>query len=113
MLDCLLAVARALLTIFASRSDLIPENLALRQQVAVLRRKQPRLRLRLSDRLFWLALHRRWPRWNPPRRASSLLRLARRRLTIPLDESVAAVSSWRACALAARRTAAPAFSHRA
>jgi hypothetical protein len=39
-----------------------------------------------------------------------LLRLARRRLTIPLDKSIAAASSWRACALAARRIAAPAVS---
>ena len=64
MLNRALAVARTLLAIFASRADLILENLALRQQLAVLRRKHPRPRLRASDRLFWLALRRGWPRWK-------------------------------------------------
>ena len=64
MLHRALAVARALLAIFASRADLILENLALRRQLAVLRRKHPRPRLRASDRVFWLALRRCWPRWK-------------------------------------------------
>jgi hypothetical protein len=64
MLNHALAVARALLAIFARRSDLILENLALRQQLAVLRRKQPRPRLWASDRFFWLILRRCWPRWK-------------------------------------------------
>jgi transposase InsO family protein len=59
------------------------------------------------------ASRRRGYRSASPRRASSSLRLASRGLTIPLDKSIAAVSSWRACALTARRTAAPAVSHRA
>ncbi len=42
MLNRALAVARAFLTIFASRTDLVLENLALRQQLAVLQRKHPR-----------------------------------------------------------------------
>ena len=64
MLSHALAVARAFLAIFACRADLILENLALRQQVAVLQRKHPRPRLRASDRVFWLALRRCWPRWK-------------------------------------------------
>ena len=64
MLNRAFAVARALLAIFASRTDLILENLALRQQLAVLRRKHPRPRLRASDRFFWLTLRRCWPRWK-------------------------------------------------
>ena len=64
MLNRALAVARTLLAIFASRADLILENLALRQQLAVLRRKHPRPRLCASDRVFWLALRRCWPRWK-------------------------------------------------
>ena len=66
MLDCALAVARTLLAIFASRADLVLENLALRRQLAVLRRKHPRPRLSASDRVFWLALRRGWPRWEEP-----------------------------------------------
>jgi len=52
MLNHALAVTRALLAIFANRADLILENLALRQQLAVLRRKHPRPRLRASDQVF-------------------------------------------------------------
>jgi len=64
MLSHALAVARAFLAIFASRSDLVLENLALRQQLAVLQRKHPRPRLRASDRVFWIVLRRGWPRWK-------------------------------------------------
>jgi len=46
-------VVRAL---FAKRADLVAENLALRQQLNVLRRKVGRPRLRRRDRIFWLWL---------------------------------------------------------
>ncbi len=70
------AVARALLAIFASRADLILENLALRQQLAVLRQKHPRPRLRASDRFFWLTLRRCWPRsWGAPRSHGEIQKL--------------------------------------
>src|SRR6516225_9286833 len=39
---------------FRSRHDLGLELVALRQQVAVLKRKNPRPRLTLWDRVFWL-----------------------------------------------------------
>jgi len=48
----------------ASRSDLLIENLALRQQLAILTAKRPRPRMRAADRLFWIALRRFWPRWK-------------------------------------------------
>jgi hypothetical protein len=38
---------------FRSRRDLQLDNLALRQQLSVLVRKQPRSRLSLLDKLFW------------------------------------------------------------
>jgi putative transposase len=50
-------------TLLSGRS-LVLENLALRQQLAVLRRQAPRPRLRVADRLFWVALARLWPRWR-------------------------------------------------
>ncbi|HEY1206995.1 MAG: integrase core domain-containing protein [Bryobacteraceae bacterium] len=56
----LLAYLRAFLR---TRHDLGLEILALRQQVAVLKRKHPRPRLSGVDRLFWIALRRIWPRW--------------------------------------------------
>ena len=49
---------------FRSRSDTALEILALRQQVAVLKRKRPRPSLNSFDRLFWTALQRLWSRWT-------------------------------------------------
>ena len=45
-------------------SELAIENLALRQQLAVLKRRHRRPRLRKSDRFFWLLLSRSWERWK-------------------------------------------------
>ncbi len=55
MIRCL---AYAFKGIFKSRARLVAENLCLRQQLVVLKRRQIRPRLRDSDRLFWvLACH--------------------------------------------------------
>src|SRR5262250_1612192 len=48
---------------FRSRHDLGLELVALRQQLGVLKRKNPRPRLDAWDRLFWVALRRLWSRW--------------------------------------------------
>ena len=45
-------------------SQLALENLALRQQLAILRRSAPRPRLRPRDRLFWVWLSRCWAGWK-------------------------------------------------
>jgi len=47
-----------------SRRDLGLEILALRQQLAVLKRQHPRPHLRRRDRLFWVALSSIWHRWS-------------------------------------------------
>ena len=57
----LLAYIRAFLR---SRHDLGLEVLALRQQVAVLKRQHPRPHLTRRDRLFWVALRSVWHRWS-------------------------------------------------
>jgi hypothetical protein len=44
--------------------DLLLENLALRQQLAVFRRRYPQPRFAASDRLFWVMLRRLWPEWK-------------------------------------------------
>jgi len=49
---------------FRSRRSLLIENLALRQQLAVLGRKRPKPRFRPSDRLFWVLLRRIWMGWK-------------------------------------------------
>ena len=47
-----------------SRTNLAIENLALRQQLAILNRKTVRPRLRNRDRFFWVWLSKRWPHWR-------------------------------------------------
>ena len=49
---------------FRSRRDLLLENFALRQQLAVLKRRGPRPRMAVSDRLFWVLLRRFWSPWK-------------------------------------------------
>ena len=64
MLTFILIPLAALRVFFRGRADNAVEILALRQQLAVLKRKQPRPRLRPLDRLFWIGLRRLWPRWT-------------------------------------------------
>ena len=64
VLKLILALLGAVRVFFRSRQDAALEILALRQQVAVLKRKRPRPRLNRLDRLFWTALRRGWPRWT-------------------------------------------------
>jgi hypothetical protein len=52
----------ALGTVLCARRDLLLEILALRHQLAVLRRSDRRFRL--TDRLFWMCLRGLWPRWR-------------------------------------------------
>jgi hypothetical protein len=49
---------------FHSRYNLGLEILALRQQLGVLKRKNPRPRLRMQDRTFWILLRHLWPSWS-------------------------------------------------
>lgn len=49
---------------FRSRNNLGLEILALRQQVGVLKRQNPRPCLSPRDRLFWVLLRRLWSRWT-------------------------------------------------
>ncbi len=52
---------------FRSRYSLSLEILALRQQLCVLKRKNPRPPLRIQDRLFWIFLRGLWPAWDSVR----------------------------------------------
>ena len=61
--EILLSLLAAIRVFFRSRSDTALEVLALRQQVAVLKRKRPRPKLNSWDRLFWTTLRRCWSRW--------------------------------------------------
>ena len=61
--EILLSLLAAIRVFFRSRSDTALEVLALRQQVAVLKRKRPRPKLNARDRLFWTTLRQCWSRW--------------------------------------------------
>ena len=47
-----------------SRRDLLLENLALRQQLAILRQRHPQPRFAAAEKLFWVILRRLWPQWK-------------------------------------------------
>ena len=61
IIEILLAVFRE---IFLDRAALHTEILALRQQVAILKRKRPQPSLRMADRVFWVILSCLWPGWR-------------------------------------------------
>jgi putative transposase len=61
MLRLLVALVRAVLV---GRDGLVAENLALRQQLAVLHRSVPRPRLQARDRAFWVILRRVGSGWQ-------------------------------------------------
>ena len=49
---------------FKVTSNLAAENLALRQQLAVMKRTNKRPKIRMADRLFWVLLFRIWTPWR-------------------------------------------------
>ena len=64
MTDLILPILAVIRVLLRSRRDTALEVLALRQQVAVLKRKRPRPKLNSLDRLIWTTLHRFWSRWS-------------------------------------------------
>jgi len=60
----MLAFLAAIRVFFQTRLEISLEVLALRQQVAVLKRKRSRPLLNNLDRLFWTTLRSLWPRWT-------------------------------------------------
>ena len=64
MKDTLGLLFGAILRLFRTRRSLLVENLALRQQLAALKRKRPRPRLTVFDKLFWVVARRFWSGWK-------------------------------------------------
>ena len=56
-------ILRTIISALKSQKALAMENLALRQQLAILRRTMKRPRLTKTDRLFWVFLSRIWRDW--------------------------------------------------
>ena len=63
MLGVLVSILAAVRVSCRSRTAAAIEVLALRQQLAVLKRKRPRPPLTRLDRLLWMMLRRLWPGW--------------------------------------------------
>ena len=64
MLRMLSMILHAIATAFRSHHALALENLALRQQLAVLQRNARRPRLKRWDRVFWVLVSRLWSGWQ-------------------------------------------------
>src|SRR5438105_12919985 len=63
-MSLVLALLGALRAALRTRTDLTLENLALQQQLALLRRRSKRPKFGLLDRAFWMWLSQWWTRWS-------------------------------------------------
>src|SRR5215472_6334863 len=64
MLQTLGLLLTSIVRCFRTRRSLLLENLVLRQQLAILKRRHPRPRLGRLDKLFWVLIHRCWSCWK-------------------------------------------------
>ena len=64
MLDLLYVMFATARSSLKPQRELALENLALRQQLAIVQRKTKRPKLSKADRAFWVALCRLWPDWQ-------------------------------------------------
>src|SRR5258708_20328496 len=64
MFNVLFLWVGTLARVFHSRRHLVLENLALRQQLTVLKRRHPGPMLSRFDKLFWIIAHRFWFAWK-------------------------------------------------
>src|ERR1700694_4530807 len=64
MFSLLLLWIGALIRFFRGRRNLVLENLVLRQQLAVLKRRHRRPSIGLLDKLFWIVVRRFWSGWK-------------------------------------------------
>jgi len=62
--SCVKLCVGTLVRFFRGRQSLLLENLALRQQLAALKRRHPRPSLGLFDKLFWVVARRVWSAWR-------------------------------------------------
>jgi putative transposase len=64
MIALILSLFAVMRRLFCARGSLLLENLVLRQQLAVLKRRHPRKQLGAVDRLFWIVARRLWSGWK-------------------------------------------------
>src|SRR5947209_14426395 len=64
MLHAIGFLLASIVRLFRTRRNLLLENLALRQQLTVLKRRHPRPRLTAFDKFFWVLVRGVWSRWK-------------------------------------------------
>ena len=64
MFSIIAVLTGTMLRVFRTRRNLLLENLVLRQQLTVLKRKRPRPRIAALDKLFWVLARRFWSGWK-------------------------------------------------
>src|SRR6266567_9494050 len=64
MIDAFGLLIGAILRLFRARRTLLLENLALRQQLAALKRRHPRPRLTIFGKVFWVLARKFWSGWK-------------------------------------------------
>jgi putative transposase len=64
MIETFRWLAMLIVGLVRKQRELALENLALRQQLGVLKRKKRVPRLQRKDRVFWVVLSRIWPAWR-------------------------------------------------
>ena len=64
MIDTLRLLLGTSLRLFCARRSLLLENLALRQQLGALKRRRPRPRLAVFDKVFWVLAREYWTGWK-------------------------------------------------
>src|ERR1700732_1397483 len=64
MIDIMGLFVGAILRLFCDRRRLLLVNLALRQQLTALKRRHPRPRLAMFDRVFWVLARKFWSGWK-------------------------------------------------
>ncbi len=64
MIEALFLLVSFLKSGLKNQTELALENLALRQQLVILKRQRPHARLGRRDRLFWVSLSAIWQRWR-------------------------------------------------
>jgi len=60
----IIVLMQSLRCLFYSWSELLLENAALRQQLAALKKENPKPKLSRFDRIFWVLLSRLWNKWQ-------------------------------------------------
>src|SRR5215510_5381690 len=64
MLRAVFSTLRFIMVTVVGHKQIALENAALRQQLAILKREQPRPKLQYRDRLFWIFLMKTWKQWR-------------------------------------------------